>query len=132
MLKKVLPLVLVTATAFADGGSQASVASADLSAQGVSQVVNGSAAVFASGSQLAVVAVKTVGDITYISLKAVSQSAVTTIQVSSRVIGHGLVASGQFINVIATGTGVILTSAGRLIAFVPNEVGKSLIYSSRL
>lgn len=132
MIKKALPLILLTTTAFAHGGSEASVASTDLSAQGISQVVDGSANLFAAGSQLVIVAVRTVGDITYISLKAAGQSAVTTIQVSRHVAGHSLLAAGQSVKVVTTGTGMILTSAGRLIAFVPNELGKSLLFSSQI
>ncbi|KTC96155.1 hypothetical protein [Legionella erythra] len=130
MIKKTIPLVLFTASAFANGGSEASMASTDLSREGVSQIVKGSANLFAAGSQLVIVAVKTVGDITCISLKVAGQSAVTTIQVSSHVAGHSLLAAGQLVRVVTTGTGVILTAAGRLIAFIPNEVGKSLIYST--
>ncbi|WP_162263128.1 hypothetical protein [Legionella rubrilucens] len=132
MIKKALPLILLTTTAFANGGSEASMASTDLSAQGVSQVVAGSANLFAAASQVVIVAVRTVGDISYISLKAAGQSAVTTIQVSSHVAGHSLLAAGQWIRVVTTGTGIILTSAGRLIAFVPNEMGKSLIFSHQI
>ncbi|PUT40290.1 hypothetical protein DIZ81_06715 [Legionella taurinensis] len=132
MIKKALPLILLTTTAFASGGSEASAASTDLSAQGISQVVDGSANLFAAASQLVIVAVKTVGDVTYISLKAAGQSAVTTIQVSSHVAGHSLLAAGQWVRVVTTGTGIILTSAGRLIAYVPNELGKSFLFSSQI
>lgn len=51
----------------------------------------------------------------------------------ARDVGGGLsIAAGQMITVVAMGTGWLLCTAGKAIAFVPNEVGAALLYSQRI
>ena len=131
MYKKYLILLAFTSQVFAaTQGSQGSAASADLSSQGMGQIVNGSGHILQAGSQLSIIAVKTVGEFTFVTLKAVGNSAEVTLRVGSKFSGHVLYGAGQLIRVIATSAGVLLTSAGHVVAFLPNEMGKSLIYSN--
>ena len=130
MFKKTLILFAFTTQVFATvQGSQGSAASADLSSQGIGQIVNGSGHVLQAGSQLSIIAIKTVGEFTFITLKTVGNSATVTLRVASKLSGHILHGIGQMIQVVATGSGAILTSAGHVVAFLPNEMGKSLMYS---
>lgn len=130
MLKKTIILLAITTQAFATvQGSKGSAASADLSSQGLGQIINGSGQLLQAGSQLTIIAIKTVGESTFITLKAVGNSATVTIRVGSQVSGHLLHGAGQMIQAVATASGVILTSAGKVVAFLPNEMGKSLLYS---
>ncbi len=41
------------------------------------------------------------------------------------------VAVGQSVQALATGVGYVLMAAGKAIAFIPNEIGQSLIHQSR-
>jgi hypothetical protein len=41
------------------------------------------------------------------------------------------IAVGDTVSVIAEATGASLIVAGRLVAFVPNEVGHALVYQAR-
>jgi len=116
----------------AEGGSNASQASMDLSAQGLSQVVNGSADIFAAGSEFTVTSVKTVGDSIFLSLKSAKDSATVTIKLSLQVAGHVSVAVGQLITATVTSTGYLLQAGGKAIAFIPNKLGQGLIASNKL
>ena len=51
---------------------------------------------------------------------------------AGRVLGTAAVAVGTVIVVTAEATGLVLSSAGRVIAFVPNEVGRTLSYNQRV
>ena len=50
--------------------------------------------------------------------------------------GHAAAASavvvGTAVVVTATATGLVLSAAGRVIAFIPNEIGRSLSYNQRV
>jgi hypothetical protein len=51
---------------------------------------------------------------------------------AGNVVGGVSVAVGTVITVTAVGTGMVLSAAGRVIAFVPNEIGRSLSYNQRV
>lgn len=131
MFKKSLILFAITTQLFAaPQGSQGSAASSALSSEGLGNIVYGSSQLLSAGSQLSVIAIKTVGEFTFITLKAVDQSATVTLRVASNVSGHVLRGIGQMVQVVTTGAGQLLISSGQVIAFLPNEMGKSLLYSS--
>jgi hypothetical protein len=51
----------------------------------------------------------------------------------ARDVGGGLsIAAGQLVTVVAMGSGWLLCTAGKAIAFIPNEVGSALLYSQRI
>lgn len=131
MFKKAVILFAISTQVFAaPHGSQGSAASAALSGQGLSQIVGGSSQILQGGSQLTVVSVQTMGEVTLITLQKAGQSASVTLRVASDISGHALFATGQLIRILTTGAGTLLINAGRVVAFLPNEMGKSLIYSS--
>lgn len=133
MFKKALVLFLIASQAFATpNGSQGSAASAALSGQGLSEIVNGSSHILQAGSELTVLAVRTLGKVTLITLQAAGQSATVTLRVATHVSGHALFATGQVIQVMTTGAGTLLINAGNVLAFLPTQLGKNLIYSSAL
>jgi len=51
---------------------------------------------------------------------------------AGHVAGTSVVAAGTVITVTAVATGMVLSSAGHVIAFVPNEIGRSLSYNQRV
>lgn len=109
--------------------SQTSVASMDLSSMGVSEIVQGSGHLLEAGNQVVIVAAQVTAGFIEITLQATHQSATTTIRVSRNVSGLALIGVGQLVQVIGTGTGKLLYHGGKLIAFLPDQVGKSLLYS---
>lgn len=133
MSKKLTIISLVLLPVLANAtGSETSQASLDLSAQGMGQIIGGSSQIIASGSQLVVASVQTVGEFVDITLKAIGQSATTTIRVTRNGSGYALVGVGQVVNVIATGSGNLLIHSGKIIGYLPNQLGKSLLYSNKV
>ena len=51
---------------------------------------------------------------------------------AGHVVGGVSVAVGTVITVTAVATGMVLSAAGHVIAFVPNEIGRSLSYNQRV
>ena len=51
---------------------------------------------------------------------------------AGRLAGDASVAVGTVIVVTTVATGMVLSNAGRVIAFVPNEVGRTLSYNQRV
>ncbi len=51
---------------------------------------------------------------------------------AGRVVGGIVVAVGTVITVTTVATGMVLSTAGHVIAFIPNEIGRSLSYNQRV
>ena len=55
---------------------------------------------------------------------------------SVNVLGHAVhgsaVVAGTVVTVSVIGTGVVLSAAGEVLAFVPNAIGRALLYNERL
>lgn len=122
--------------------SEASALSA-LSAMPLASVVVGASA--ASGSVLVVPAVlSTTGAV--LVVKTVEASARGTVYLLERasdgarasveIVGKGVsgvsVAAGTLATVSVIGAGVVLSAAGEVIAFIPNALGRALLYSERV
>jgi len=122
-----LLLVALAAVPVAQGQSDVSEASA-LSALPVAISVGAPVALLSGATALTVVSVTAVADGTMWVLERASDGA----RISLRFAGTVVVASGTVcaLSVIATGT--LLSAAGRAVAFIPNEIGKSLLYNERV
>jgi hypothetical protein len=51
------------------------------------------------------------------------------VRLSVMMAGASVVAVGTTVSVIATGTGWVLSQAGKALCFIPNEIGASLLYN---
>ena len=51
---------------------------------------------------------------------------------AGKAVGAVSVAVGTVITVTAVATGLVLSAAGHVIAFIPNEIGRSLSYNQRV
>lgn len=94
-------------------------------------LVDGSAQLFKDAGQLSVTAVKTVGNVSVITLRGVAGGAEASVQVSSKAIEGSAIGVGTALQATVSATGVLLVSAGKALMFVPNEMGKSLLHHSR-
>jgi len=81
--------------------------------------------------------------LTVVSVEATSAGAVWVLEraadgsrASVRLLGHGLAGAaigvGAVVVCTALGTGWVLSAAGEAIAFVPNEIGRGLLYNERI
>ncbi len=121
-----MPVASVLVTASAVGAS----------ADSVGGVVKASAvlpaALSVAGSMLTVVAVEASADGTVYVLERASDGARASIRVAGRAANCVSAAVGTGVTVSVIGSGVVLSAAGEVLAFVPNAIGRALLYNERL
>ncbi|KPF69145.1 hypothetical protein IP84_07300 [beta proteobacterium AAP99] len=88
--------------------------------------------ILAGGVALTVVSVQASAVGTVIVLERASDGARATLRFSGRVLEGSAVAVGSAIMVTALSTGYVLSTASEAIAFVPNEIGRALLYNERI
>ena len=95
-------------------------------------VVHGSLQMAAGAGQMSVAGIQVVGESTILVLRAAGSAAEVSVQIASKVAADLSLAVGSMVQVVAEGVGFALVTAGRLVAFIPNEIGRSLLYQARL
>ncbi len=93
-------------------------------------VVEGSINVASGSGRLIVASVETTVEGTVVVLKGVSNGASATVHLSTQIVGGVSLATGTLVEASATGLGWVLKSGSEIIAFIPNEIGKSLLHHS--
>lgn len=111
------------------GLSEASVA---LSVLPLAVSVVAPAVVLSAGIGLTVVAVEVSGKTTVWVLERASDGARTSVTVSGAAVGAASLLVGTAVTVTALSAGWVLSAAGQVIAFVPNELGKALLHNERI
>ncbi len=111
--------------------SEASEASA-LSALPVAVSVAAPVFLLSAGVTLTVVAVQASATGTVWVLERASDGARMSVRVSTQVVGGVSVLAGTSVLVAATAAGWVLSAAGEVIAFVPNELGRALLYNEQV
>lgn len=141
-MKRLLALlystVLATATLHAapmqaapGSGSHLSRASEALSgAAGI--VVLGSMSAVAASGHVVIASVTTVADGVVVLLQGASSGVEASVQLSGAAALGLSDAAGKAVTVTAISTGHLLVLSGRVLAFIPNETGKSLLHHSRV
>lgn len=129
-------IALAVAVAPARAQSEASLM---LSALPVASVVGGAAAVSAvpvaltiSGAVLVVRAVEVSAQGTVIVLERLSDGARASIELGANAAGTASVVVGSSVVVSVMGAGVVLSMAGEVLCFIPNELGRALLHNERL
>lgn len=108
--------------------SDASAASAVPVALSVVSTVAMPSMILAGGATFFVSAVEVSADGSVWVLERASDGA----RASMRFAGQVLTASGTAVLVTAVATGWVLSSAGTAIAFIPNQIGRSLLHHERI
>jgi len=126
-----LALTLTSASLGARAHSELSEASA-ISALPVALVLAAPAMVLVGGAALTVVSVQASATGTVWVLERASDGARATLQFAGTAAGASLAASGTAVVVTAVATGWLISAAGQAIAFVPNQIGASLLYNERV
>ena len=129
-------LVLVVALSLALAGTArahngASEASA-LSMLPIAVSVAGPVALLSAGAVFTVVAVEVVSGATVWVLERASDGARASLTLSGQLVGGVSVVAGTAVVATAFSAGWVLSAAGRAIAFIPNEIGKALLYNERV
>lgn len=118
-----LPVASVVGTASAVVGSTA-VAGAAVSAVPVALSV--------AGATLVVKAVEVTASGTLYLLERASDGVQVSVRVASRAASSAAIGVGALVVVSVTATGVVLSTVGEVLAFIPNELGRALLYNERV
>ena len=124
-------LIPFATTARAQDSFMASVAASHASLAASGLIVEGSVGVLRAGSELTVAAVRLLADASVIVLRDVTTGSEVSVRVASTVVGMTALTIGESVLVVAEAAGSSLIAAGKLIAFIPNDVGSSLLYQAR-
>lgn len=89
-------------------------------------------ALLSSGALLTVVAVEAASDGTVWVLERASDGARASITLSGAAVAGVSLATGAVVSCVAVGTGWLLSTAGKVVAFVPNEIGRALLHNQRI
>ena len=103
-----------------------------LSALPIAVSVAAPVVLLSAGAVLSVVAVESSAAGALCVLERASDGARTTLRLSGQAAAGLSLAAGTVVVVTAVGTGWVLSTASRAIAFVPNEIGNALLYNERV
>lgn len=120
--------LVAAASAQPRAGSEAS----ELSLLPVAVSVVGPVLLLNAGAQWTVAAVEASAAGTVWVLERASDGARASLQLSGRVVEGVSVGVGTAVVATAVSTGVLLSAAGQVVAFVPNEIGRTLMHHERL
>lgn len=83
------------------------------------------------GSHFVIRGIEVSGEVATLALEGVGHSLHTVAHVSAIAAGEASVGVGTSVQVIAESTGAALIAGGRVLAFIPNELGRSLLFHAR-
>lgn len=89
-------------------------------------------AILSAGGSLVVVSVEVVGGVTVWVLERASDGVRISLRTSGQLAKGAVVSVGTAVSVTVIGSGIVLSAAGEAIAFIPNEIGKALLYNERV
>lgn len=90
------------------------------------------AALTVSGAVLVVKAVEVSARGTVIVLERASDGARASVELSGRAASGVVTGVGTMVAVSVIGAGVVLSAAGEVLCFIPNELGRALLHNERL
>lgn len=127
-----LRLALSVAAAFAPAAHADSVERGSTASLGASLLVGVSAAWVAhEGSTFTVQAVQASGDVVALSLEGASAASRTSAEIARTAAEAASVGVGSVVRVVAESTGTALVASGKVLAFVPNEIGRAMLFHAR-
>jgi len=116
---------------FAQDSTAVSAEASRAALAGSGMIVGGSAELLRAGASFVVAGVTATSDASVIVLRDVASGSQASVRVASDVAQAGSIAVGETVSVVAEATGASLLVGGRVVAFVPNEVGRRLVYAAR-
>ena len=123
-----LSLALASTARAHNGASEASA----LSMLPIAVSVAAPVALLSAGAVFTVVAVEVVSGATVWVLESASDGARASLTLSGQLVGGVSVVAGTAVVATAFSAGWVLSAAGKAIAFIPNEIGKALLYNERV
>lgn len=102
------------------------------SGQGDSGPGAGSVAMIAGGAYVVSGVVESAAGVVEILLSAVSSGAKLSVKISGKTVDTVGVSVGSTVSVVSETTGTLLVASGKVIAFIPNQLGEALLSQKRL
>jgi hypothetical protein len=124
--------LLTSAQAHPAGPSDASAASALSVTVPVAVSVAGPVLLLSGAAALTVVSVQASAEGTVWVLEQASDGARIVLCFAGGAVAGASVAAGALVTCTVLSTGWLLSAAGEVIAFIPNEIGASLVYNERI
>jgi len=90
------------------------------------------AGLLSAGAALVVVSVEVVGGATVWMLERVSDGVRISLRTAGKLAEGIIVSTGTAVAVSVIGAGTVLSAAGEVIAFIPSEIGKALLYNEQV
>jgi hypothetical protein len=112
--------------------AQVSETSSALSLLPVAVTVSGATALLSTGAVLTVVSVQLVADGVVWVLRKGSGGVEVSLRVSQRLVEGVVVGVGTVLVGTVISAGLVLSVAGEAVAFVPNQIGASLLHSEEI
>lgn len=85
-----------------------------------------------AGAVLTIKAVESTARSTVYVLERASDGARASVEVAGRTAGTVSIGIGTAVVVSAIGTGMLLSAAGEVLAFIPNELGRALLHNEQV
>ena len=101
-------------------------------ANGSAVVLSGAMLTVAASGAVIVASVETVGDASVVVLTSVADGSRATLRLSGEAAHAASVVAGVSVEVVVQSSGYLLVAAGKVLAFVPNELGRALLHNSRV
>lgn len=95
-------------------------------------LVEASAVLSVVGAVLVVKTVESTARGTLYVLERVSDGVRVSVEIAGKGLGTASVITGAVVTASVIAAGVVLSVAGEAIAFIPNEVGRALLYNEKL
>ena len=134
-MKNFITIAAMTLALGCGGPARAHDGASELSALSMLPVAISVAApvgMLSAGAAFTVVAVESAAGATVWVLERASDGARASITLSAQVAGGVSVLAGTAVVATAISAGWVLSAAGKAVAFIPNEIGKALLYHERV
>ena len=90
------------------------------------------AGLLSAGASLVVVSVEVIGGATVWVLERVSDGVRISLRTAGKIAEGLVVSTGTAVAVSVIAAGTVLSAAGQVIAFIPSEIGKALLYNEQV
>lgn len=108
------------------------VGTASVAGAAASTVVAIPVALAVSGAVLTVKAIEVSARGTVIVLERASDAATASVELGAAVVGGVALSVGASVVTTVIASGVILSAAGEVLCFIPNAIGRALLYNERI
>lgn len=131
------PIVLILLSCLAAAAAAEPRGSTDLSnastlvAEGSATLAYGSLSALAASGTVVVDSIAAAGDASVVVLAGASDGGTAALRLSGRAAHDASLVAGASVTVVAVSSGYLLVAAGKVLAFVPNEMGRALLHHSR-